>query len=207
MSINQLSNECYASCDTVQKAYDLLERDRIIEAVKGKVFTSTVQILWCLRVLLVFNRLSHYKKLIYDSFVQTLGNKGKVDLKIHYGNTRILEEIIESNIGSYDHYVIVPHFDESREDALRIYQAIPLEQLILLDKDVPELCAAAGFQHFEEDIMGALEAALVVLQRYERIIYIYPSAASHFLKLCEGFRKFCMRHHFPCAVKKWHPAG
>ena len=37
-SINELSNECFLSRDTVQKAYDLLEKERIIEAVRGKGF-------------------------------------------------------------------------------------------------------------------------------------------------------------------------
>jgi len=35
-SINELSNECFLSRDTVQKAYDLLEKERIIE-VNGQL--------------------------------------------------------------------------------------------------------------------------------------------------------------------------
>lgn len=202
VSINQLSNECLLSRDTVQKAYDLLERDRIIEAVKGKGFyINRTDIVVPYRVLLIFNRLSHYKKLIYDSFVQTIGNKGKVDLKIHYGNARMLEEIIESNLGLYDYYVVVPHFADDSGDILQIMQTVPPEQLILLDKDIPELCNAAVFQDFEEDIITALELALPVLQRYERMVYVHPSGSLHHPEIIHGFRKFCIRHHFACAVK------
>lgn len=62
-SINELSNECFLSRDTVQKAYDLLEKEKIIAAVRGKGFyINRTDIVVPYRVLLVFNKLSNYKK-------------------------------------------------------------------------------------------------------------------------------------------------
>jgi DNA-binding transcriptional regulator YhcF (GntR family) len=79
-SINELSNECFLSRDTVQKAYDLLEKERIIAAVRGKGFyINRTDIIVPYRILLVFNKISNYKKMIYDAFVKTMGNKATVN--------------------------------------------------------------------------------------------------------------------------------
>lgn len=78
-SINELSSEYSLSRDTVQKAYELLERERIIEAVKGKGFyINRTDVNARFRVLLIFNKLSNYKKIVYDSFVRTLDRKSVV---------------------------------------------------------------------------------------------------------------------------------
>ena len=75
-SINELSNEFLISRDTVQKAYELLEKDKILEAVKGKGFyINRTDLINRYNVLLIFNKLSSYKKIIYDSFVRTLAQK------------------------------------------------------------------------------------------------------------------------------------
>ena len=117
-SINELSSECSLSRDTVQKAYDLLEKEKIIEAVKGKGFyIYRTDVLSRYRVLLIFNKLSNYKKMIYDSFVETMGNKGIVDLRIHHCDARVLEDIISKSHCEYDHYVIMPHFYEQASAA------------------------------------------------------------------------------------------
>jgi len=60
--------------------------------------------------LLVFNKLSSYKKIVYESIIKTLGDKGKVDLHVHRYSPVILNEIISNNLGKYHYYVIMPHF-------------------------------------------------------------------------------------------------
>src|SRR5882762_8240201 len=62
LSINELSNEFLLSRDTVQKAYDLLEKKRIILPVRGKGFyINRTDITVPYRVLLLFNKISNYK--------------------------------------------------------------------------------------------------------------------------------------------------
>jgi DNA-binding transcriptional regulator YhcF (GntR family) len=137
LSINELSNEYLLSRDTVQKAYDILEKDRVIEAVKGKGFyINRTDVMNHYKVLLIFNKLSSYKRMIYESFVKTLGKKGTVDLKIHHSNITVFEDIVEKGLGEYDYYVIMPHFYNDIDRALDIIKQIPLDQLILMDKDI-----------------------------------------------------------------------
>lgn len=202
-SINQLSNECLLSRDTVQKAYEVLERDRIIEAVRGKGFyVSRTDIVVPCKVLLVFNKLSTYKKIIYDSFVQTLGNKAFVELKIHHSNVKSLGEIIDTNLGLFDYYVIMPHF-EHEHDILPILQKIPGEQCMVLDKDLRarHACYRGVFQDFEQDIVEALESGLDLLRKYNKLIYVQPAGISPPVEIRNGIRTFCQQYAFAFAIK------
>ena len=181
-SINELSNECLLSRDTVQKAYDILAQDKIIEAVRGKGFyVSRTNIVVPYRVLLVFNKLSTHKKMIYDSFVHTLGNRATVELKIHHASPRLFEDIIETSLGCYDYYVLMPHFCEQTEHAYNSIHKIPQEQLILLDKDVPtgNRIHKAVYQDFEHDISEALEAGVEILRKYTKLIYVHSKLLPH----------------------------
>jgi len=198
-SINELSNECFLSRDTVQKAYDLLEKERIIEAGRGNGFyISRADIVVPYRILLVFNKLSNYKKMIYDSFIKTLGNKAVVDLKIHHSNIKLFDDIVTTGLGEYDYYVVMPHFYDNTEEALQVIQKIPKEQLILLDKDLPYNNAeyTAVYQDFENDIMDALESGLKTLSKYEKLVYVHPTIHPHPMEIVYGFRNFCMQNNF-----------
>ena len=200
-SINELSNEFFISRDTVQKAYDILQKDKILVAVKGKGFyihrTDTIN---RYSVLLIFNKLSSYKRMIYDSFVNTLGTKGHVELKIHHSNVRILEEIVLANLGEYDYYVIMPHFYSEPEKVMEIIEMIPSGQLILLDKDLG--CTsnyASVYQDFENDIAEAMETQLDTLKKYDEIIMVHPGTM-YPLEIINGFKKFCFQNNFKCQV-------
>ena len=60
---------------------------------------------------MVFNKLSSFKKIIYYSFLKALGERAAIDLQIHHYNPQHLKKIIESNLGKYDYYVIMPNFE------------------------------------------------------------------------------------------------
>jgi DNA-binding transcriptional regulator YhcF (GntR family) len=198
-SINELSSECSLSRDTVQKAYDLLEKEKIIEAVKGKGFyIYRTDVLSRYRVLLIFNKLSNYKKMIYDSFVETMGNTGIVDLRIHHCDARVLEDIISKSHCEYDHYVIMPHFYEQASAAREIISKIPREKLLFLDKDLSLggwQCRGV-FQDFENDIRNALITGLTALHKYKKLIYVQPSLTPHPSEIGKGFRRFCGEYGF-----------
>lgn len=201
LSINELSNEFLLSRDTVQKAYDILEKDRVIEAVKGKGFyISRTDLLNQYKVLLIFNKLSSYKKMIYESFVRTPGLKAKVELKIHHSNIKVFEDIVESGLGEYDYYVVMPHFYDNCDKALDIIRRIPSEQLILMDKNVEgSMAYGAVYQDFENDIAEAMETQLPLLQKYSQFIIVHPRV-SYPVEIIDGFKKFCLRKGFECKV-------
>ncbi|MBL7700585.1 MAG: GntR family transcriptional regulator [Chitinophagaceae bacterium] len=198
-SINELSSECSLSRDTVQKAYDLLEKEKVIEAVKGKGFyINRTDVLARYRVLLIFNKLSNYKTVIYDSFVRAIGSNGSVELRIHHSNARVLEEILKNNRCEYDHYVVMPHFYEQTAAAREILNKLPREKLLFLDKDMcfSHWQCRGVFQDFENDIRNALISGLDALRKYNKLVYVHPTMTPHPTEIKKGFKRFCSEFGF-----------
>jgi DNA-binding transcriptional regulator YhcF (GntR family) len=198
-SINELSNEHFLSRDTVQKAYDLLEKEKIIEGIRGKGFyINRIDIIKPYRILLLFNKISNYKKVIFNSFSQTFGKKATIDLKIFHSNTRLFSDIIEASLGEYDYYVIMPHFYEDFEEAYKMIEKIPGEQLFVLDKDLscPKLAYSAVYQDFKKDIAEALESGLDTLRKYRMLTLVFPKTPKYPYEIVTGFRSFCTQNDF-----------
>ncbi|HTF30532.1 MAG TPA: GntR family transcriptional regulator [Flavitalea sp.] len=203
LSINELSNQFFLSRDTVQKAYEILQKDKIIHAVQGKGFyINRTDIVLSYRVLLVFNKLSSYKKIIYDGFVKTMESKATVDLKIHHSNVKLFNDIISSSLGEYDYYLVMPHFYDHHEEAYDIMNKIPSDKLILLDKvlDAKFQQVAAVYQDFENDIIVALEAGLHQLKKYDTLIYADTPLTLKPVEIAKGFKRFCQQNHFAYQV-------
>ncbi|KAA2239201.1 GntR family transcriptional regulator [Chitinophaga agrisoli] len=203
-SINEFSEQYLLSRGTVEKAYKELRDKKVILSVKGKgYFIHRTDVNMPLRVLLLFNKISNYKKQIYNTFVKTLGEGVFVDLHIHHSNVQLFDNLISNHLGDYDHYVIMPHFYEQPEKVLQIIQQIPEQQLLLLDKDLPELHGkyAAVYQNFEKDIYEALYEALPQLRKYSSLVFVnagnivpYPP------EIRKGFQYFCRMHDFDFSV-------
>jgi len=199
LSINECSNEYFLSRDTVQKAYDILEQRGIIAAIKGKGFyISRSDIAIKYRILLLFNKISNYKKQIYNSFIETMGNNAVVDLKIHHCNAKVLESLILDNLYDYDYFVIMPHFYEDIADAYSCILKIPKEKLVILDKDLTYVDKkyAAVYQDFKNDIVEALENGLESLKKYSQLILVFPKMVSYPVEIITGFRNFCLQQDF-----------
>ncbi len=193
-SINEMSDEFYLSRDTVQKAYIMLRKKGVITAVKGKGFyINRTDVGTPGRILLIFNKISNYKKLIYNSFVQTMGNKAIVDLKIHNFDTQLFEQLITEHIDEYDYFVLMPHFNDAADDIYSIIKKIPVEKLIFLDKDLPFTFSkyASVCQDFKSDIFNALESGLHLIKKYKKIILVFPKTIPYPKEIITGFRSFC----------------
>jgi DNA-binding transcriptional regulator YhcF (GntR family) len=202
-SINELSDEYLLSRDTVQKAYSLLRKKGVITAVKGKGFyINRTDITTPYRVLLIFNKISNYKKQIYNAFVQTMGDKAVVDLKIHHFSIQLFENLIADTINDYDYYVLMPHFYDDADEIYSILKKIPPDQLVILDKDLPYTYSkyAGVYQDFKNDIYNALESGLELLKKYNKIILVYPKIIPYPKEIITGFRSFCNGHNFPYEI-------
>jgi DNA-binding transcriptional regulator YhcF (GntR family) len=198
-SINELSNEYFLARDTVQKAYNILHEKGIITSVKGKgYYVNETDIDATFRVLLLFSKISNYKRQIYNAFVETLGKNAVVDIKIHHFNTGILKEYVSNHLNDYDYFVIMPHFYDNPAEALNVIKTIPSDQLIILDKNIPytDLKSAAVYQDFQNDIVEALEQGLDLLKKYNKLYLVYPDMDSYSPEIPVGFRKFCMQNNF-----------
>src|SRR6478672_10116598 len=82
LSINAFSKQYGVSRDTIEKAYVKLKDAGYIIALAGKGFYVSTQNDGKINVLLVFNKLSYYKQVVYNSFVNLMAPKANVDLHI-----------------------------------------------------------------------------------------------------------------------------
>ena len=138
-SINVLSNEFQISRDTVEKGYRYLKKIGILGSITGKgYFVRKTEINQPYKILLMFNKLSAHKKIIYDAFVEELGELASIDFYIYNNDFNFFKKILNDKIhDDYSHYVIIPHFIEGGEYAHQVLDMIEREKLILLDKKIP----------------------------------------------------------------------
>jgi DNA-binding transcriptional regulator YhcF (GntR family) len=203
LSINELSEEYLISRVTVEKAYTLLREQGTIIPIKGKgYYINNVNIHVPIRVLLLFNKLSEYKKQIYHAFIERLGPGAIVDLKIHHFDVQILQTLVENHINEYNYFVIMPYFYEQPAEALKIIRSIPREKLILLDNKIQDVDLKCGavYQDFENDIITALEEGLQLIKKYDRLFMVHPVMVPYPPEIVKGFRKFCMQNFFKGTV-------
>jgi DNA-binding transcriptional regulator YhcF (GntR family) len=197
-SINELSFEYDIARDTVEKAYNELKEKNIISSVRGKGFFVNGLKGSKLRILLILNKLSAYKKLIYYSFINTLGDKATVDLHVHHYNAVLLKNILSENKGKYHYYVVMPHFFDgtANVDIIKELEAIPKDELVLLDKNLPELKGnyLCVYQDFENDIYEALESGEDAIAKYKELCLLFPENDNHPNEIVRGFRKFCSHY-------------
>ncbi|WP_245625634.1 GntR family transcriptional regulator [Flagellimonas eckloniae] len=205
-SINELSEEYLLSRDTVEKAYGLLKKQNIIASVKGKgYYIAKTDLSIQANVLFLINKLSTYKMRIFNSFVNTLGANAKVDLDIYHCEPLVFRDILDKKKNLYDYYVIMPHFKNENlqhmgctDDILKTIHSIPNGKLIIMDRNLKSLSKESGriYQDFTEDIYDALTTALEKLNKYKKIMLVYPSKAVYpYPKgIVTGFKRFCIQH-------------
>ncbi len=205
-SISELSIEYYLARDTVEKAYRELRERGYITSVQGKGYYVQANEAPKLKILLVFNKLSSYKKIIYYAFLKALGDRATVDLQIHHYSAQHFQEIIDENLGKYNYYVVMPHFTQDLDKAnyMKVLESIPAHQLVLLDKDVPELPGnfLSVHQNFDKDIREALETAQDLLTKYSRMVLVLPSDGNYPVEIASGFRAFCINANKEFIIKE-----
>lgn len=202
-SINETSEMYYLSRDTVEKAYKELRERGIINSVRGKGnYICQKFSVNKIRVLLLFNKLSAYKKTIYYSLLRTLGEDAIVDLHVHHYDGNICETLIQENLGKYNYYVIMPHFYDHAETIMQTIGRIPAHKLLLLDKNIDGYAGecAAIYQDFERDINSALHSGIDLLYKYQKLILVYPKDIHYPIEIVTGFQRFCQETSFECCV-------
>ncbi|MFS4482769.1 GntR family transcriptional regulator [Hyunsoonleella sp. 2307UL5-6] len=207
-SINKLSQEFYLSRDTVERAYRVLKKRKVIVSVHGRgTYIAKTQLISKLNVLFFVNKLSPYKMMIYNAFLKEMGENCHADLHSYHCDETLFSELMAKYKSTYDYYVIAPHF---RTDNLSyasftskvntIINNIPKEKLVLLDTDNNDIKGdfIQIYQDFETDIYNALETGQDKITKYKKITLVYPKKAfyPYPTKILDGFIKYCVNNHF-----------
>ncbi|MFM6948347.1 MAG: substrate-binding domain-containing protein, partial [Aquirufa sp.] len=138
------------------------------------------------------------KKIIYDSFVEELGENASVDFFIYNNDFNLFKKIIQSRDRDYSHIVIIPHFLEGEENARELINHLPKEKLYLVDKLIPDIQGNFGavYENFEKDIYEALSQISDSLKKYRILKIIFPNTSYYPLEIVNGFMRFCQNNGF-----------
>jgi len=199
-SLNMLCKRYGLSQDTVLMAYNELKAKGIINSQVGKgYYIQKENTRFKHNILLVFDRLTAYKEDLYDSFKETLGNKGNEQIFFHHNNLKMFESILKGSGGDYTDYVIMPI---DHPDAFKMISQLADNKLYILDqgrkqyKDLfPFVC-----QDFERDIFRVLKKHTSLIDKYQRIILVIRHQNSHFRDIIKGFRDFCKQYQIEYLV-------
>lgn len=197
-SINETSEELLLSRDTIEKAYVYMKKKGILLSVRGKgYYINQVNVSKKLKICLIFNKLSNYKRSIYYSFVKTMGSKASVDVFIYNYDLDEFEVIVNNNLNNYDYFVILPHVQNDNADISKVIKQIPREKVLIVDRFLDELKDyPVVYQEYDKDIQSALTCGIDLLRKYSRLNLIFPQSEYYPPYIVRGFRIFCQINNF-----------
>ncbi len=192
-SIHKIQDEFGFAPGTIIRAYEELRALGIISSHQGKgYYISGTELNQKVRVFLLFDRMNAYKEILYDSIVHNLSEDIEINVFFHHYDFKRFEKLIRENLGKYNYYAIMPHFNN---DVSKILGKIPEHKLIILDKSVPLLTGnyAAVYQDFEKDIYQGLMEQREKILKYKRFVFSSSESPFQFVPegCIKGFRKFC----------------
>ena len=74
--------------------------------------------------------LTPYKEILLENILESLGEVTTHTLFLHYHDIKLFENLINDNLGKYNHYIILPHFNMSVSNIL---SKIPKDKLLILE--------------------------------------------------------------------------
>jgi DNA-binding transcriptional regulator YhcF (GntR family) len=201
-SINEWAGKQGVAKVTVAKAYEDLRQRGVVRSQHGKGFyVASTNVRTPLNVLLIFDTLNAYKETLYDALKAALPADASLSVFFHHYNPALFETLVRNNLGRYNAYVIMPHFDSDVSDSMAL---LPTDKLLLLDQDLPTLSGdyMAVYQDFEQDIYNALTAALVRLRQYRRLTLVLSKDHFQYVPqtMLTGFRRFSHDYKIDCRI-------
>jgi DNA-binding LacI/PurR family transcriptional regulator len=140
--------------------------------------------------------LTPYKEILYDSIIHHLGEDVSHNLFFHYHDIELFEELITNNLGKYNHYIILPHFNKSVE---KIVSKIPKDKLLVLDINVKEFSDDYSilYQNFESNIYQGLTSCVDKVKKYQQINLLLSSKSFQYTPdgIIQGFTQFCSENN------------
>jgi DNA-binding LacI/PurR family transcriptional regulator len=125
-----------------------------------------------------------------------LGDKVQLDLFIYHCDYELFSKLLLERLEGYSYYVIMPHFKECDMNEYRgMMKKIPMEKIIVIDNQIEgyEHYLSCIYQDFKMDLYDALVEAKDDLDRYNRLILVFPQNQDYPLpkEIILGFRRYC----------------
>ena len=190
-SLNQMTQTYQLSQDTVLSAYNELRSRGIISSAVGKgYFVAKTDINTGHKVFVLFDKMTAYKEILYESMMATAGKKTDLDIYFHHGNQKVFNSLISDAAGDYTAYVIVPIVSKATDQAL---EQLPLKKIFILDQGIERygMKYRSVCQNFEKDIVRVLQNEQKQLNGFKRIRLVKNDQRQQFSEIERGFNTFC----------------
>ena len=189
-SVNKLCSELKLSRDTVFKAYSELKSRGIVESFpnKGYFIASDRS-----GVFLFLDTFKAYKEVLYGAFRKSMPHNYTVDLHFHHYNIDVFRTILTNAIGKYTHYIVMGFDHPEMKELLKM---INKDKLLIIDWNIhasPEHSFVC--QDFGRPVLDNLTLALPELDKYKKLIYLYPEFTFHPKESITYFNRFCEQHN------------
>ncbi len=202
-SMNKLAANLDVSKETIKKAYSILRDKGVIEPKQGKGFyVRGINEDRPPRILLLFDKLSSYKQVLFQSFTDKIGESAEITIQIHYQNLDVFEFFIDESVDNYDYYVVTPHFpldSSSQKRMLKLLKRFPFRKLILLDRKVDKLTGNYGsvYQDFSNDIANILLEEIDTFKKFSKLHVLVMPNSLYGKEIKQGLEKCCAEHSLP----------
>ncbi len=193
-SINEFRTLFGLSRDTVFAGLKELMAKGVIYANQGVgYFISNTDIPFQHHIFLLFNELNEFKEDLFNSFIESIGDKDRVDLYFHNYNRDVFETLIKGANQKYTDYVIMSGKFAGIEPLLEALSG----RVFLLDHFHPELKGkySSVSQNFESDTYEALTSATHLIRKYTRMLMIQKEAKEP-VERYDGLKRFCEENGF-----------
>jgi DNA-binding transcriptional regulator YhcF (GntR family) len=202
-SINEASEECYLSRDTVERAYSELHRLGVITSIFRKgYFISGKSAKTKTKIFFLVGKITENNKAIFNSFVNHAGKDVTVDIFTYNYKNENFREIINDHLGNYHYYVIMPHLMEETEENLKCLKKISGERLIFLDQTMPSLVNVNSsiLSNSGQEIYSVMQQNAKYFKKYKILNLVLTEEEYFDSELITGFRNFCENNNYEFQV-------
>ena len=202
-SMNDFAVQLGISKETVKKTYGILREKGLLVPQQGKGFyVAEAGEASKPRVLVLFDKLSIYKEVLFNSLAEELGDKADLTILTHNQNLELFTYYLDTSLDKYDFYVISPHFpldDRTQAAATKLIARVPNRKLIMVDHWLQSYTGNYGavYQDFENDVYDGLKQGLDKLKASSCLKVITLPSSLYGPIICKGVDRFCMEYDIP----------
>ncbi|GEM_PF-208932 len=190
-SLAELSEQLNVSPETIKKSYALLKDKGKVYAKQGVGYFISGVIRTKSRILMLIDGLDPWKSDVQKGLSDTLKHNSDLTIRLHNKDVDAFVDLLDTAIGSYDWYIVAPHFTLDRNKAAKLISAlsrIPSGRLIIIDRKITGLEGNFGeiVQDFGNDAASTIKEMKPHLTHYSRAVILSPSAGLYSKEIREG---------------------
>ena len=202
-SMNDFASQMGISKETVKKTYGILREKGLLIPQQGKGFYVAETYLDSKpRVLVLFDKLSIYKEVLYNSLADSLGEQADITILTHNQNLELFTYYLDTYLDKFDYYVISPHFpldEKTQQAAVKLISRVPNRKLIMVDHWMQNYQGNYGavYQDFENDVYEGLKQGLDKLKSTSCLKVVTLPSSLYGKMVTKGVDRFVKEFNIP----------